>query len=67
MKIEFARLSSYGDGDSPVGDVSIIDDIHEDIAGRHVLIVDDIMDTGHSCAPSRNTSRIRTASVGSAR
>lgn len=29
MKIEFARLSSYGDGDSPVGDVSIIDDIHE--------------------------------------
>ena len=48
MKIEFARLSSYGAGDSPMGDVSIIDDIHEAVTGRHVLIVDDIMDTGHS-------------------
>lgn len=48
MKIEFARLSSYGNADSPMGDVSIIDDIHETVAGRHVLVVDDIMDTGHS-------------------
>lgn len=48
MRIEFARLSSYGDADSPKGEVRIIDDIHEAVAGRHVLIVDDIMDTGHS-------------------
>lgn len=48
MKIDFARLSSYGDADSPQGAVSIVDDIHDTITGRHVLIVDDIMDTGHS-------------------
>jgi hypoxanthine phosphoribosyltransferase len=48
MKIEFARLSSYGNAESPMGDVRIIDDIHEAVTGRHVLIVDDIMDTGHS-------------------
>lgn len=48
VRIEFARLSSYGDADSPTGEVRIIDDIHETVAGRHVLIVDDIMDTGHS-------------------
>jgi hypoxanthine phosphoribosyltransferase len=48
VKIDFARLSSYGNADSPIGDVMIVDDIHEAIAGKHVLIVDDIMDTGHS-------------------
>lgn len=48
IKIEFARLSSYGNADSPVHEVMIIDDIHATIAGKHVLIVDDIMDTGHS-------------------
>ena len=47
-KIDFARLSSYGNSDCPMGDVMIMDDIHEKIAGKHVLIVDDIMDTGHS-------------------
>ncbi len=48
VKIDFARLSSYGNADSPIGDVMIVDDIHEAITGKHVLIVDDIMDTGHS-------------------
>jgi len=48
VKIDFVRLSSYGNADSPMGDVTIVDDIHEAIAGKHVLIVDDIMDTGHS-------------------
>jgi hypoxanthine phosphoribosyltransferase len=48
IKIDFARLSSYGNADSPMGDVMIIDDIHTAIAGKHVLVVDDIMDTGHS-------------------
>ena len=48
VKIDFARLSSYGNADSLMGDVMIVDDIHEAIAGKHVLIVDDIMDTGHS-------------------
>jgi hypoxanthine phosphoribosyltransferase len=48
VKIDFARLSSYGNADSPMGDVMIVDDIHVAIADKHVLIVDDIMDTGHS-------------------
>jgi len=48
VKIDFVRLSSYGNADSPMGDVMIVDDIHEAIAGKHVLIVDDIMDTGKS-------------------
>ncbi|HOJ13256.1 MAG TPA: phosphoribosyltransferase family protein, partial [Deltaproteobacteria bacterium] len=47
-RIDFARLSSYGKSDSPEGDVKIVDDVHEDIQGVHVLVVDDIMDTGQS-------------------
>jgi hypoxanthine phosphoribosyltransferase len=48
VKIDFARLSSYGNADSPMADVMIVDDIHEAISGKNVLIVDDIMDTGNS-------------------
>ncbi|MGC9325065.1 MAG: hypoxanthine phosphoribosyltransferase [Desulfomonilia bacterium] len=48
VKIGFARLSSYGDADSPQSEVKIVDDLDEAIKGRHVLIVDDIMDTGNS-------------------
>ena len=48
MKIEFVRLSSYGNSDSPQGVVKLINDIGETIRGKHVLVVDDIMDTGHS-------------------
>ncbi|HOM30307.1 MAG TPA: hypoxanthine phosphoribosyltransferase [Deltaproteobacteria bacterium] len=63
-RIDFARLSSYGKSDSPEGDVKIVDDVHEDIQGVHVLVVDDIMDTGHSLlAFKRHLERMGPASV----
>lgn len=48
IRIEFVRLSSYGCSDCPQGEVKILSDLDVPISGRHVLIVDDIMDTGHS-------------------
>lgn len=48
VKIGFVRLSSYGNSDSPQGNVKILDDLEDAIKGKHVLIVDDIMDTGQS-------------------
>lgn len=48
VKIGFVRLSSYGNSDSPQGNVKILDDLDEAIKDKHVLIVDDIMDTGQS-------------------
>ena len=48
VKIGFVRLSSYGNSDRPQGNVKILDDLEDAIQGRHVLIVDDIMDTGQS-------------------
>jgi hypoxanthine phosphoribosyltransferase len=48
IRIEFVRLSSYGCSDRPQGSVKILNDIEGSITGKHVIIVDDIMDTGHS-------------------
>jgi hypoxanthine phosphoribosyltransferase len=39
-------ISSYGTGTSSSGVVRILKDLEEDITGRHVLIVEDIIDTG---------------------
>lgn len=46
VQIEFMTTSSYGDGEESSGKVDIISDLKTNIEGRHVLIVDDIMDSG---------------------
>lgn len=46
-EVEFISLSSYGAGTEP-GKVLVLRDIACDVAGRHVLIVDDILESGHT-------------------
>ena len=50
MRIDFMSVSSYGDGAVSSGKVRILKDIGEDIRGKHVLIVEDIIDTGLTIA-----------------
>jgi hypoxanthine phosphoribosyltransferase len=45
-ELDFMDISSYGAGTSSSGVVRILKDLEEDITGRHVLIVEDIIDTG---------------------
>jgi hypoxanthine phosphoribosyltransferase len=45
-EIDFMDISSYGTGTTSSGVVRILKDLEEDITGRHVLIVEDIIDTG---------------------
>jgi len=49
-EVEFVRLSSYGSGRTSTGQITMIHDLHVSIEGRHVLVVEDIVDTGNSIA-----------------
>jgi len=52
-RIEFMRLSSYGMAKESAGEVHLLGDIPTELAGRNVLLVDDIVDTGRSIAYAR--------------
>lgn len=43
---DFIAISSYGSSSTTSGVVRILKDLDEDIEGRHVLIIEDILDTG---------------------
>ncbi len=45
-RIDFIRAASYGSGSISCGEVTITKDIETDIAGKDVLLVEDIIDTG---------------------
>ncbi|GAA1597835.1 hypoxanthine phosphoribosyltransferase [Actinoplanes couchii] len=45
-EMEFMAVSSYGQGTTSSGVVRILKDLDRDIAGRHVLVVEDIVDSG---------------------
>jgi hypoxanthine phosphoribosyltransferase len=45
-EVEFMAISSYGQGATSSGVVRILKDLDRDIAGRHVIVVEDIVDSG---------------------
>jgi len=47
-ELDFMGISSYGTGTESSGAVRIVLDLKMDIAGRHVLIVEDIIDSGRT-------------------
>ena len=46
--IEFIAVSSYGNGSVASGAVRLVMDVRGNIEGKHVVIVEDIVDTGHT-------------------
>jgi hypoxanthine phosphoribosyltransferase len=46
LEMDWMAVSSYGSGTKSSGVVRILKDLDTDITGRHVLIVDEIIDTG---------------------
>lgn len=56
-QIDFMAVSSYGGGTSTSGKVRMLKDVSVDLRGRHVVILEDILDSGvtlsHVCAHLR--------------
>ena len=46
--LEFMRVESYGAGTASSGRVKILQDVDGDLAGKNVLVVEDILDSGHT-------------------
>lgn len=50
LEIDFMDVSSYGDELESSGNVRILKDLDTDVTGRHVLLVEDIVDSGRTLA-----------------
>lgn len=50
VRLDFMSVSSYGSGTTSSGNVRIVKDLDTPIEGQHVLVVEDIIDTGHTLA-----------------
>ena len=67
--IEFIAVSSYDNGNIASGAVRLVMDVRGNIENRHVLIVEDIVDTGHTLAyligmlESHRPASIRTCAL----
>lgn len=50
VQMDFMSLSSYGDGTVSSGTVTVRQDLSVDVRGQHILIVEDIVDSGRTLA-----------------
>ena len=48
VSLDFLQVSSYGTGTKSSGNVRLVRDLATDVAGRDVVIVEDIVDTGRT-------------------
>ena len=68
-EVDFLETSSYGDGMNSSREVRILKDLRGDIEGRDILVVEDIVDTGHTLRhvigllKSRNPARFEVCAL----
>ena len=59
VALDFIAVSSYGNAQRSSGEVRLVHDISHSVEGRHVVIVEDIIDNGHTLAYLQNLFRAR--------
>lgn len=59
VEIDFMAVSSYGNATSSSRDVKILKDVQSEIAGRDVLIVEDLIDSGNTLNKVREMLLLR--------
>ena len=69
VEMDWIAISSYGSGTKSSGVVRLLKDLDTDITGRHVLIVDELIDTGLTLSwlvnslGSRNAASVEIATL----
>ena len=69
IEVDFLEASSYGDGMESSREVRILKDLRGQIEGRDVLVVEDIVDTGHTLSKvteylgTRNPRKLHTIAL----
>ena len=69
VEVDFLEASSYGNGTESSREVKILKDLRGAIEGRDVLVVEDIVDTGHTLSAvlkllkSRNPRKLETIAL----
>ena len=69
VEVDFIETSSYNDGTESSREVRIMKDLRGEIEGKDVLVVEDIVDTGHTLLHilnllcSRNPARLMTCAL----
>ncbi len=69
VEVDFLEASSYGDGMESSREVRILKDLRGQIEGRDVLVVEDIVDTGHTLSHvsdylnTRHPARLRSIAL----
>lgn len=61
LEIDFMDVSSYGNKTVSSGEVKILKDLDTNVEGRHVLFVEDIIDTGGTLAYLKDLFKYRKA------
>ena len=59
VEVDFLEVSSYGSAMVSSREVRILKDLRGEVAGRDVLVVEDIVDTGHTLHHVLNLLRVR--------
>ncbi len=60
-EVEFLSLSSYRTGTVSTGEVAVLRDVDSDVAGRDVLLIDDILESGRTVAFAKKMMTERQA------